>query len=207
MSVLILDNFLEMPTIVRAWAIQQQFYTCKQFTEMHGQHTDWPGKRSKHVVDLDTDYANVILTRVANIATRYYGLTNVSIRSYFQLTTKDDGDSWVHQDNDVQLAAVLYLNPDAPINSGTTLYKCNDVGRWESLMATGEGYNILKTINRIDNKQLYETLFTAVDVVGNVFNRLILYPGSKYHKSNDYFGDSVETGRLTQVFFITQDNG
>ena len=52
MSVLIINNFLEMPTIVRTWAINQQYYTSKEFTQMYNKHTDWPGKRTLHVSDL-----------------------------------------------------------------------------------------------------------------------------------------------------------
>jgi hypothetical protein len=206
MSVLVLENFLQMPTIVREWAINQKYYTAKEFSEMQGKHTDWPGKRTLHVSDLDQEYANIVLSRIANIATSHYGLKNISIRSYFQVSTKDDGDSWIHQDNNVKLAAILYLNVDAPLNSGTTLYKCKDVVRWESFMSNVEGYNTLKSINQKDNKQLYEELFEPKDIIGNVFNRLVLYPGTEYHKSNEYFGDSVQNGRLTQVFFVSEDD-
>lgn len=206
MSILVLDNFLQFPTLIRDWATKQEFYNSKQFTEMHGQHTDWPGRRTKHVVELNKEYADNVLTRIANIANTYFGVRNVSIRSYFQLTLKEDGDSWVHQDNNVSVAAILYLNPDAPINSGTTLYRCNNISKWESFMKTGEGYNVLKTINRIENKQLYDELFEPTDVIGNVFNRLVMYPGTAYHKSNDYFGESISDGRLTQVMFISEDN-
>ena len=202
MSVLIINNFLEMPTIVRTWAINQQYYTSKEFTQMYNKHTDWPGKRTLHVSDLDSEYANIVLSRIANIATNQFGLRDISIRSYFQLTTKEDGDSWVHQDNDTNLAAVLYLNQNPPRNSGTTLYKCNDIGKWTSFMNNQEGYNTLKTINTNENKQLYGELFEPIDIIGNVFNRLILYKGTEFHKSNDYFGNDIQDGRLTQVFFI-----
>jgi len=205
MTVLVLDNFLEYPTVVREWAIKHRFYSSEEFTEMQGKRSDWPGKRTQHVVDLDSMYANVILTRIANIANKHYGLTNVSIRSYFQLTTEHDGDSWVHQDNNVLLAAILYLNPNPPKNSGTILYNCKDVNEWNSYMNTQQGYQTLKTINTVQNKELYEKLFEPVDLIGNVFNRLLFYPGDTYHKSNQYFGDTVEDGRLTQVFFITQE--
>lgn len=205
MTALVLDNFLPYPKVVREWAIKQQFYDAKQFTIKHGKHTDWPGKRTDHISDLDDTYADVILTQIASIANRTFGVTNVSIRSYFQLTLEDDGDSWVHQDNDIDLAGILYLNINPPTNSGTTLYKCKDVAKWESFMSNGEGYSTLKTINTIDNPELYKELFQPIDVIGNVFNRLILYPGLSYHKSNSYFGNSVENGRLTQVFFIKSE--
>ena len=142
MSVLILNNFLEMPTLVRDWAINQKYYTAKDFVEIYGKHTDWPGKRTFHVSDLNKEYADIVLNRLANIAIQHYGLKNISIRSYFQLTTSDDKDSWVHQDNDTDVAAVLYLNPNAPINSGTTMYNCNDVSKWSSLWLTKMGMKL-----------------------------------------------------------------
>ncbi|MEI6420608.1 MAG: DUF6445 family protein [Lentisphaerota bacterium] len=202
MTVLILDNFLEMPTIVRKWAINQEYYTSKEFTEMHNKHTDWPGKRTSHVADLDIEYADIVLGKVANIAIQQYGLKNISIRSFFQLTTSDNLDSWVHQDNDTDVAAILYLNPNPPVNSGTTLYRCKNIQKWTSFMSDQQGYATLKTINALENKELYEELFEPVDIIGNVFNRLVIYKGTEYHKSNNYFGNSVEDGRLTQVFFV-----
>jgi hypothetical protein len=206
MSALILDNFLPYPTVVREWAINQKYYTAKEFSEKYNQHTDWPGRRTEHVVDLDKDYANVVLSQISNIAQKSFGLTNnMSIRSYFQLTLESDGDSWVHQDNDIDLAGILYLNPNPPVNSGTTIYHCKNEAYWQSFMSTTEGYETLKSINRIDNSELYNHLFNPIDDIGNVFNRLILYPGITYHKSNDYFGDSIKNGRLTQVFFMKQE--
>ena len=202
MNVIIQNNFLTFPKIVREWVLKQPFYTAQQFTEMYGKHTDWPGKRTQHVYDLDNEYGDIVLGKIAEIAVNNFGLKNVSIRSYFQITTQEDGDSWIHQDNDTDIAAVLYLNPDPPENSGTTLYKCNNVDKWTSFMSDQEGYQTLKTINRIDNKQLHDELFTEIDTIGNVFNRLIMYRGTEYHKSNNYFGKSIEDGRLIQVFFI-----
>lgn len=206
MSVLIIDNFLQFPTQVREWAVNQQYFSAAQFTKMYGKHTDWPGKRTQHVADLDKEYADIVLGRIATIAQSVFGLKNISIKSYFQLTTEDDGDSWVHQDNNVKLACLLYLNPSAPKQSGTTLYHCKDAPKWESFMNSPEGYGALKKINQLEDVQLYNELFEPVDVVGNVFNRLVMYPGDSYHKSNKYFGTNVKDGRLTQVCFISEDD-
>ena len=202
MNVTIINDFLVYPTIVREWAIKQQYYTAQEYTQMYNSHTDWPGKRTLHVADLNKEYADTVLSRIANIAVSQFGLRDLSIKSFFQLTTIDDGDSWVHQDNNVDVAGVLYLNPGAPVNSGTSLYNCKDVLRWNSLMSDQTGYSTLKTINRKENKELYDEIFEPVDVIGNVFNRLIMYKGTEYHKSNDYFGNSIEDGRLTQIFFL-----
>ena len=42
-------------------------------------------------------------------------------------------------------------------------------------------------------------------MIGNVYNRLVLYRGDLFHRSlQSGFGNSVETGRLTQVFFFDE---
>ena len=121
----------------------------------------------------------------------------MSIRSFFQICREEDGDSWIHQDNDVDVAGILYLSPDAPISSGTTLYKCNDYNGWASLPI-----NQMMQINRVEEKELHDKIFSPVDVIGNVYNRLVMYKGDIFHKSNDYFGSTMQDSRLTQVFFL-----
>jgi len=42
-----------------------------------------------------------------------------------------------------------------------------------------------------------------ITMIGNVYNRLVIYRGNLMHRSLiPGFGDSVESGRLTQVFFF-----
>jgi hypothetical protein len=205
MDSLVINNFLPYPKQVRAWALQQEFLNAKEFTEKYQKHTDWPGSRTDHVYDLDKEYGDNVLTAVANIITRMTGRQGINIKSYFQLTYENDGDSWVHQDNNIDYAGLLYLSPDADPTSGTTFYRCNDVDKWTSYMSDQEGYGTLKTINSKEDTKLYKELFTPIDSIGNAFNKLVLYKGDTYHKSSKYFGSTKEDGRLTQVFFITFD--
>jgi len=197
MQSLVVDNFFPYPNVIRSWALTNKFYNAKEFSERIGQHTSWPGVRTDHIMDLDIDYANVVLTEVSNLATKNFMNAQVSIKSYFQVCTSSDGDSWVHQDNDVDVAAVLYLTPNAPVSSGTTIYRCNDHNAWHSL-----DIDEMKKLNRFEDRTNYEKIFTPIDVFGNVYNRLIMYKGDEFHKSNDYFGSSIQDGRLTQVFFL-----
>ena len=44
--------------------------------------------------------------------------------------------------------------------------------------------------------------FEVVDVVGNVYNRLVLFNSQMIHAASCYFGNSLETGRLFQLFFF-----
>jgi len=200
MQSIIINNFLPYPNVVREWALSKDFYNAEQFSARIGSTTSWPGSRTDHIVDLDTNYTDTILTQIHSLANRYFMEKAFSIRSYFQICSETDGDSWVHQDNDVDIAAVLYLSPNAPVSSGTTIYSCNSLERWSSL-----DIHSMKQINRLEQKQLYDNLFTPIDIIGNVYNRLIMYRGDLFHKSNDYFGTTKYDSRLTQVFFLKSE--
>jgi hypothetical protein len=200
MQGLIVNDFLPFPTQVRAWALSQNFYNAKQFTEKYNHYTNWPGVRTDHVMELDGAYADFVLSRIVNLAMMNFGGKNYSVKSFFQVHGENDGDSWVHQDNDVDVAGLIYLSPDAPVTSGTTLYRCNDHSRWINLHIDD-----MTKINRQERKDLYDEIFEPVDIIGNVFNRMVMYRGDIFHKSNDYFGKTLQDSRLTQVFFLTAE--
>ena len=197
-DIVIVDNFLQMPNLVREWALRQEYKDAEGFIAKYGEYTNWPGLRSEHVVELDKEYADIVLGRIAAMGQSHFGLQNVSIKSFFQATRESDGDSWVHIDNGFDVAGVLYLTPNAPIRSGTTLYKCLNRDKWSSYIGTEE----VKHINEQDKVDLYNELFEPVDIVGNVYNRLIMYRSDYFHKSNKYFGTELNNCRLTQVFFM-----
>lgn len=123
MNVIIIDNFLPYPDVVRTWALQQQFYNCEEMTQLSGRPNTWPGLRTKNVNELDINYANMVLGQISNLAQHHFGVPkNLSIASAFQLTRKEDGNSWIHKDDDTHIASLLYLSPNAPYNTGTHLY-------------------------------------------------------------------------------------
>jgi hypothetical protein len=200
MQGLIINDFLPFPNQIRSWALSQEYMNAKQFTEKYGHYTNWPGVRTDHVMDLDRSYADYVLSRIVSIATTNFGGQNYSVKSFFQVHGENDGDSWVHQDNDVDVAGLIYLSPNAPVSSGTSLYRCNDYNKWTNLHIDD-----MTKINRQERKDLYDQIFEPVDVIGNVFNRMVMYRGDIFHKSNDYFGTTLQDSRLTQVFFLTAE--
>ena len=46
------------------------------------------------------------------------------------------------------------------------------------------------------------TKFDTVDVIGNVFNRLVLFKSTIIHSAGEYFGNTKQNGRLVQLFFF-----
>lgn len=160
-NAIIVDDFLDNPDLVRQSALSLDFYETGTF----------PGLRSDRA---DHDYEIYIQQKIEKILNcRIKEWIQDSFR--FQICT-DNSDTWVHKDSS-EWAAVLYLTPDAPLESGTGLYTGNE-SNW--------------------------ALETAI---GNVYNRLALYRGTLPHQSIlSGFGNSIETARLTQVFFFNTVN-
>ena len=105
----------------------------------------------------------------------------------FALTTKDS--VWrVHNDRPNSLAAIIYLEPDAPFDTGTSFFKHIETG------ATQMG----KNVTDIDTIDAYERdKWEEIDRIGNVYNRCVIFDANRYHCATQYTGD-----RLFQVFFF-----
>jgi hypothetical protein len=84
-------------------------------------------------------------------------------------------DGWV---------GLIYLNPNAPNDSGLSL--------WENL-DKNKNYDWMTPANN----------WKLTDSLGAVFNRLILCRGKKPHSGADGFSNINEEGRLYQTFFFT----
>lgn len=87
-------------------------------------------------------------------------------------------DDWV---------GLIYLNPDAPIDSGLFL--------WENL-------NKEKNYDWMTPKENWR----LIDSLGAVFNRLILCRSQAPHSGADGFSNIFEEGRLYQTFFFRTKN-
>jgi hypothetical protein len=178
-----IDNFYSNADSVRQFALSQPF-------DVKG---NYPGARTKTFLNDDIKRViNGIVQGVAGNVTEWYeqdGLTGS-----FQIATAHDR-TWIHSDHFNSWAAVCYLTPDAPLSSGTGLYRHKATGHVRPN----------KTDDTIDYTPYDYTKWDMVDRVGNVYNRLILYRGDLFHASLDYFGNSNENGRLFQVFFFNTE--
>jgi hypothetical protein len=173
-SIIVVDNFLENPDIVRNCALSLEYPKSGSF----------PGSRS---LKADSDYAGMIKNKLQTILGKEIFFPYSQDSFCFQICM-DDAKSWVHTD-ETEWSAVLYLTPNAPIGSGTALYD---------------------DIRDNSDKEFTDSDFSVNTLVGNVYNRIILFKGNKnFHRSFiPGFGNSVDTARLTQVFFFnTYDNG
>jgi hypothetical protein len=178
-SLIIIDDFYPEPDEVRAIALPADF-------SIKG---NYPGLRTRPYL---TDYVmNAIQDKVREpIRAWDEDIANGS----FQYTTCRDR-TWIHADLHNNWAGVIYLTPDAPPSSGTAFYRHVQTGCSRYPEEGG-----LRDKCGHDSQDY--TKWVKLDSVANVYNRLILFAARQFHASQDYFGDSLEDGRLFQTFFF-----
>jgi hypothetical protein len=180
---------------VRAFAMQQEFV---------GEESHFPGKRTKSF--LNDSVKEVIQSTIRPFAgdVTWWGDQNSGA---FQYTTAADR-SWIHSDGNTDWAGVLYLTPDAPLSSGTGIFKHKATGLRNWIYKdhiTEEDKTGVKGAPHRGADSVDYTKWDMVDRIGNMYNRLIMYRGDLFHVSLDYFGKDLQTGRLFQTFFFNTE--
>ena len=117
---------------------------------------------------------------------------------------------WIHQDNetysagkdDFELAGLIYLTPDIDPDSGTSLYnaKSNKHHRVYSKDVLYKNGSFDKE-EYIKSQIKHEENFEEKLRVQNIFNRLIAYDTSEWHRANSYYNGDGKDARLTLGFF------
>ena len=187
---LTIDDFYSNPMEVREFALKQDF-------EVRG---NYPGMRTKSFLN------DSIKKRMRDILYPFAGEITWWGGDYtgsFQYTTAADR-SWIHADSTTDWAAVCYLTPDAPLSSGTGLFKHKPTGLYTAPRNEDGTYD-KELLAKIYKDSQDMTKWEMVDRIGNVYNRLVLYRGDIYHTSLDYFGKDIQDGRLFQVFFLNTE--
>lgn len=178
---IVIDNFLNNPLETREYALTLPFTTFGNY----------PGKRTMGFAQKSwIPYLEKYLPSTEKIT--WFDTHPFSYNGSFQICSEADGHSWIHRDM-TDWAAILFLTPDAPIESGLTLYRHKNT---KALTANNPGGKEAEADTR--NADAWEVDST----IGNVFNRLVIFRGDKFHKASVYFGNSHNTSRLFQVHFF-----
>lgn len=178
-NTIITDDFLGDPDSVREFALQQEFNVTGNY----------PGARTKSFLTADLKEAiQTIIFHSGGEITNWFSKDGYT--GAYQLTTAADR-SWIHSDHFNKWAGVLYLTPNAPVAGGTGLFMYKKNKATTASEMNNEPY---------DARDM--TVWDKYDVIGNVYNRLVLYRGDLFHSSLDYFGSTKEDARLFQLFFF-----
>jgi hypothetical protein len=175
----VIDDVYENPDAIREFALGIEYNEDLRF---------YKGLRSKESYRTDglkQLFENIIGEKITKW--NEYGFNGC-----FQLTTAKDPQVY-HYDQQ-KWAAMIYLTPDAPIESGTRLHRSK---------LNGTRHRSDQFADNAFNSNFYDsTKFDIADVAGNIYNRLIIMDAGCFHSAGPYFGDNLNNGRLIQLFFF-----
>ncbi len=191
-TTVVIDNFVRDPDALRAYALAQDFKADNRY--FRGQRTEcvhkWPG--------FQQSFERLLGRSIVKWDSPVNGVFQFAI----------GGEQLVYHSDHNTHAAILYLTPGAPVECGTTLYKSKQMQARsvKEYMEAGTtlGYPDEQIATRMmyENKLLDKTAWEPVDVIGNVYNRLMIWDAKMVHAASGYFGHSKETARLWQMFFF-----
>jgi len=190
-EVVVVDDFYADPDAVRAFALKQQFQKNRQIHK---------GQRS--IERFYTPEHQKTFEQLLGVSIQ--GWEDQPHNGVFQFCIS--GDEIVFHSDLQRWAGVVYLTPDAPLGAGTTFYRSKVSGlRKEPTQADADRAGVsleLLTAQTYRGKLLRSDYWEPVDVVGNVYNRLVLWNAKLLHAASSYFGDSVLNARLFHMFFF-----
>lgn len=177
--VFVVDDFYENPDSVRNFALNQYFFDDEGYVGMRTrtQHF-FPGVKERF-----EEIMGMKITKWED-----YGMNGrfQSCHAGLPLAVHCDAQQW---------AAMIYLTPDAPFSTGTTLLAHKKTGH-----RSGRDVDSLEIFNQMTFVDW--TPYEPVDVLGNVYNRLVIFDGSLIHSASEYFGWDIASGRLWHMFFF-----
>lgn len=177
--IFVVDNFYSDPYAVRDFALTQEFNDDLRY---------YKGKRTSEqffVPGTKKAFESIIGQKIT--MWDQYGMNGV-----FQ--TCDAEDPLVYHTDLQEWAGMVYLTPNAPFECGTSMYAHKET---KARHISDPGCE-----NAFDGGFYDSTKFELVDVVGNVFNRLVIFNGKCIHSASKYFGKSLEDSRLFHMFFF-----
>jgi len=194
-NLIVVDNFYEDPIGVRNFALSRDTFKF---------HPQWHKGRRTEENFRPAQVKNAIEKLLGK---KIAGWETNGANGVFQYCTAED--ALVYHVDTQSYAAVVYLTPDAPPESGTTFFrsKINKLREEPSNeVATLLNKNKHQIINEIFQRGFYDkTQFEVVDVVGNVFNRLVIWDAKLIHAASEYFGTNAKDSRLFHMFFFDVD--
>jgi hypothetical protein len=183
-GVWIVDNFLKDPDAVREFALAQEYQV-----NLDGEQ-GYIGRRTKQQFlfpGLQEEFERIMNRKIVR-------WEDHSMNGRFQ--TCQAGDPLVYHCDLQSWAGMLYLTPNAPYHSGTTTH---------AKLGTGIRHRTdpeIHTCFHPESRNFDRTIFEPVDVLGNVYNRLVIFNAGYLHSASEYFGYNQQNSRLWQMFFF-----
>jgi len=197
-----IDNFYNNVDDVRKFALSQT-YTAPPLGE-------YPGVRTDPLHEIDQEFTQKFCYKLFSL---FYNFNNEAVNweitTYFQKIKPYDNPKtnvgWTYMDNNTILAGLIYLTPNAGLDSGTSLLAIKESEHASPDYKIKCNFYKNETVDTAQYIQMLEehnNKFTETTRFNNVYNTLVAYPGETYHRANNF--DCGQSERLTQVFFVNR---
>jgi len=175
----VVDNFYNDPDTIRDFALTQV-----EYKEDLRWYKGLRSVRPYRPKGLKEAFEFIMGERIIDFEQGYNGV--------FQICIAEDPQVY-HYDLQ-KWAAMIYMTPDAPLESGTRLHRSKING---ARRATDVDADTAFSGGFYDS-----TKFDIADSAGNLYNRLVIMDARCIHSAGPYFGQNKQDGRLTHLFFF-----
>ena len=210
------NDFYKNPDSVRDFALNLDGYTNK-----YGAH---PGLRCMMLAEYDSVFYRHSVDKFMSLFDDWTQAgASFNCSTFFQKIHRFSSDpndpvnqGWIHHDGNVDIAGVIYLDPEPVSDNGTSFYQTKgdnlkfnnvldgDTPEYERIMGgLGDNYCKIDDIdwyreNIVKNNEQFELTME----VKNCYNRCIAYSGQQLHSQSNYWMPNEDDFRLAQVFFV-----
>ena len=189
-ELIVVDNFYENPDFIREYALSREFTANEMYHK--GNRT-----QERYIPSWVKDEFSRLLNKQV---TDFVGATGV-----FQYCVAQD--SVVYHYDTQEYAAMVYLSPHAPLQTGTQTFRSKITGLYGA--ATDEDASRLgKTKEELDRLSFNGNNFydrnnmELVDSVANVYNRCVIFNARSLHAASGYYGSNKDDSRLFHLYFF-----
>jgi len=192
----IIDNFFDTPSVWREFALSQEYTEATTGT--------WPGTRTELLNDISNEIFEEFALQLLKHLPMYTGFHRLV--ASFHLIDETYGSGWIHDDDPtLDVSGIVYLTPNAPLGTGTTLYDDQydaNAATFNKRFKEDVLYSTPESRKQLEKYRLEQrSMFTPNTVIENVYNRCVIFDPRTWHSPNNFFGTTKENTRLTLVFF------
>lgn len=207
---IIIDNFFNDPDEIRDIGL-----SLEKAENMNA----YPGERTKPLHLVKKDFfswsTNKIASAVFNNQPEDFRLSFDAYQTFqFIKPNPKEGHGWIHNDNDFEFTAIVYLSKHK--NCGTSLYKRKE-GQFPFQREYHIKNNLIKKEYYGSNKKYDQRYFKARDEqnqdfertvkVESVYNRLFIFDSFQYHGVENFYDPKVKEDRITLITFFSNIHG
>jgi hypothetical protein len=189
-ALVVMENFYSDPDAVRRYALSLEFVDDQRYKGRRtGVRPIFPGTKEC--------FERALGRRIIH-------WEDFTFNGVFQYCIAQD--SLVYHCDAQSYAAMVYLSPDAPAETGTSFFRHRKSGLSRDptpadCARLGKPRSALLD-DMFGGNHYDRTPWELLDTVGNVYNRLVIFDAKRVHAAAGYSGDSKENGRLFQIFFF-----